>query len=79
LKIPACAECAVAGFCTKFAYVLIRPCRRVALVAWTGPDAGSSWKLTLRRAASSRRDDLESPSNNDSSRPAPLTSATKVG
>src|SRR5260370_7906247 len=75
-----CADCVQwRVFATKFAYVLIRPCRRGALVAWTGPDAGSSWKLTLRRAASSRRDDLESPSNNDSTRPAPLTPTTQLG
>jgi hypothetical protein len=79
VRVPCAQRVQWRFFATKFAYVLIRPCRRVALVAWPGPDAGSSWKLTLRRAASSRRDDLESPSNNDSSRPAPLTSATKVG
>ncbi len=43
-------------FATKICSCPIRPCRRVALVAWPGPDAWSSLKLTLRWAASSRQE-----------------------
>jgi hypothetical protein len=47
--IPArlCTDVYRRVFATKFAYVSIWPCRRVALVAWPGPDAWSSWKLNL--------------------------------
>jgi hypothetical protein len=47
---PVCRVPAGTVFATKFAYVLIRSCRRVALVAWPGRDVCRPDNV-VRRAA----------------------------
>src|SRR5260370_30316712 len=50
----AAAVCREAGFCHEDLFMSVRPCRRVALLAWPGPTQMVVLETHLRRAASSR-------------------------